>query len=252
MISPSSSGSTGEPGVLPSQVEDLVEVVAGYQIMSRAPAGQVAPRRVRGRRRLLDRASSDLARRVTVPSSRPSPSTTTPRPDGEDSAASSAARSEPPRRGDGAAAVQQLRLAGRAGRAVRGVDPAERPAVAVDDEHPAVAGLAGVASAVAPSATVGSVRSGRSPAARKPSAPVAAVAADEAGDEVVGRVRRAARPGSASWASLPPTAQHGDLVAELDRLVDVVGDEHDGLAELGLQPEELVLQLVRGRPGRPR
>ena len=32
-------------------------------------------------------------------------------------------------------------------------------------------------------------------------------------------------------------------VAELDRLVDVVGDEHDGLAEFVLQPDELVLQL---------
>ena len=43
---------------------------------------------------------------------------------------------------------------------------------------------------------------------------------------------------------MPPTAEHGDLVAELDGLVDVVGDEHDGLAELALQPQELVLELL--------
>ncbi len=49
-------------------------------------------------------------------------------------------------------------------------------------------------------------------------------------------------------------AQDGDLVAELDRLVDVVRDEEDRLAELGLEPEELVLELlahdrVDGREG---
>ena len=37
---------------------------------------------------------------------------------------------------------------------------------------------------------------------------------------------------------------HRDLVAELDRLVDVVGDEDDRLAQLALQAQELVLQLL--------
>ena len=42
------------------------------------------------------------------------------------------------------------------------------------------------------------------------------------------------------WA---PSVEHGDAVAEQDRLVDVVGDEHDGLVQLALQLEELLLQL---------
>ncbi len=33
-----------------------------------------------------------------------------------------------------------------------------------------------------------------------------------------------------------------DAVAELERLVDVVGDEDDGLAQLALQAAELLLQ----------
>ena len=43
---------------------------------------------------------------------------------------------------------------------------------------------------------------------------------------------------------LAADAQHRDLVAELDGLVDVVGDEDDRLAEVALQPQELVLQLL--------
>ena len=38
--------------------------------------------------------------------------------------------------------------------------------------------------------------------------------------------------------------QDRDPVAHLDRLVDVVGDEEDRLAQLGLQPQELVLQAL--------
>src|SRR5207253_655735 len=37
-------------------------------------------------------------------------------------------------------------------------------------------------------------------------------------------------------------AQDRDAVADLDRLVDVVGDEDDGLPQLLLEPEELVLE----------
>ena len=37
-------------------------------------------------------------------------------------------------------------------------------------------------------------------------------------------------------------AENRDPVADLDRLVDVVRDEDDGLAQLLLQPQELVLQ----------
>ena len=35
-----------------------------------------------------------------------------------------------------------------------------------------------------------------------------------------------------------------DAVAHLDRLVDVVGDEHDRLADLALEAQELVLQAL--------
>ena len=72
---------------------------------------------------------------------------------------------------------------------------------------------------------------------------VAAVAADEAVDEVVGRAGEQL-PGLVVLGQLAADAEHRDLVAELDRLVDVVGDEHDRLAQLGLQPEELVLQAL--------
>jgi hypothetical protein len=40
----------------------------------------------------------------------------------------------------------------------------------------------------------------------------------------------------------PADVEDRDAVAELDRLVDVVGDEHDGLVQLALQVEQLVLQ----------
>ena len=48
--------------------------------------------------------------------------------------------------------------------------------------------------------------------------------------------------GVPNCASRPPVGEHRDPVAHPHGLVDVVGDEHDGLAELALQPQELVLQ----------
>ena len=45
-------------------------------------------------------------------------------------------------------------------------------------------------------------------------------------------------------ASRPPVGEDGHAVAHPDRLVDVVGHQHHGLAELGLQPAELVLQAA--------
>ena len=60
-------------------------------------------------------------------------------------------------------------------------------------------------------------------------------------DEVVGRVREQLGRG----AVLGEPAAGGedrDPVAHPHGLVDVVGDQHDGLAELALQPQELVLQ----------
>ena len=65
----------------------------------------------------------------------------------------------------------------------------------------------------------------------------------EVGDELVGRVveqvlRRA------DLRQVASDTEDRDPVAELDRLVDVVGHEGDGLAELGLQAQELLLQPV--------
>ena len=48
----------------------------------------------------------------------------------------------------------------------------------------------------------------------------------------------------AYWARTPTLAQDRDPVAHLDRLVDVVGDEQDRLAHLGLEAQELVLELL--------
>ena len=72
---------------------------------------------------------------------------------------------------------------------------------------------------------------------------ITAVGADESGDEVVGRVGQQPRRRVVLLEHAAP-AEHRDLVAELDRLVDVVGDEHDGLAQFALQPQDLGLQLL--------
>ena len=58
--------------------------------------------------------------------------------------------------------------------------------------------------------------------------------------------------GVAYCSTLPPSLHDRDPVAHLDRLVDVVGDEEDGLADLRLQAQELVLQaLAADRVDRP-
>ena len=65
--------------------------------------------------------------------------------------------------------------------------------------------------------------------------------ADEVGDEVVGGVAEQLGGGA---VLREPAAGREDRhpVAHPHRLVDVVGDHHDGLAQLALQPQELVLQ----------
>ena len=58
--------------------------------------------------------------------------------------------------------------------------------------------------------------------------------------------------GVAYCATLPPSLHDRDPVAHLDRLVDVVGDEEDGLADLRLEAQELVLEaLAVDRVDRP-
>ena len=124
-------------------------------------------------------------------------------------------------------------------------EPAERPPLGVDDERvrdlgavelrPHLARSPGRRGRAAPprgrcrrpacSARRLSARSAPTKSSTKPSA---------------GAISSSA--GVAYWASLPPSLQHRDPVAHLDRLVDVVGDEEDRLADLGLQAQELVLQ----------
>ena len=80
---------------------------------------------------------------------------------------------------------------------------------------------------------------------------LAAVGPDEVRDELVGRVREdlGRRRGLRDLAA----ALHDhDLVAEQERLVDVVGHEHDGLAELALQRAAAPAAARRARSGRPR
>ena len=43
---------------------------------------------------------------------------------------------------------------------------------------------------------------------------------------------------------MPALLEHDDLIAEQERLVDVVRDEDDGLGQFGLQAQHLLLQLV--------
>ena len=187
-------------------------------------------------------ASTSSAR--TPPISWPSSSTATPSPVGEDSAASSACRSVPSGRkkrsaADGAV-VEGAALAVHVD--ALGVDPRERRAVGLmTSTHSSGPECERV------DVVLGDVldvvqRQPRRVAELQ--AAVAAVGADEAR-------RRSRWPGSTTARERvvvllqhAAAAEHRDLVAELDRLVDVVGDEHDRLAQFALQPQDLVLQLL--------
>ncbi len=123
---------------------------------------------------------------------------------------------------------------------VLGGGPAQRPAVLVRHGQPRLSGGArrdGVGGGG--HEQVGTephplVRDERQP-------PDAPVAAQELADEVVGGPGQQRR-GVVELGQVAPDAEHGHPVAELDGLVDVVGDEHDGLVQLGLEPQELLLQ----------
>ena len=58
--------------------------------------------------------------------------------------------------------------------------------------------------------------------------------------------------GVPSWAMRPPVCITAMRVPSSDRLVDVVGDEHDRLGELALQAEELAAAAGPARSGRRR
>ena len=92
----------------------------------------------------------------------------TPRPLGDDSAASSTARDEPSAPGDGAAAVQVVAVDRAAGEARR-LDPADRLAVVVGHQQPLLPRRPGPRSTDAPSRTECSSWGRSDGAARKPS-----------------------------------------------------------------------------------
>ena len=76
-------------------------------------------------------------------------------------------------------------------------------------------------------------------------APQRPLGADEAGHEVSGgRGEQRRRVGV--LLEVPAFAHDGDPVTELDRLVDVVRDEHDRLADLLLQAKKFVLEAIAG------
>ena len=67
------------------------------------------------------------------------------------------------------------------------------------------------------------------------------IGADEAGDHLVCRVRQNGLR-SVVLHDRRLVTEHRDAIAQLHCLVEVVGDEHDGLAEFGLQPHQFVLK----------
>ena len=177
-----------------------------------------------------------------VPTRRPSSSATTPRPLGDDRAASSRARSDPWSRATVPPRCSTERSP-RDSTASARTQPSGSPVV-TDAQHPAVTDRADLARQLAPSRDRGLVgeRELRRRARRRARGSRGRGRRSRRRSRRPGR--RAAWPGESSWASTPPDPQHGHLVAELDGLVDVVGDEEDRLAELGLQAEELVLELL--------
>ena len=126
-------------------------------------------------------------------------------------------------------------------------EPAERPALAVDQQRvgdlgvgsqlrPHLGGrLADVGERRLPEVDVGDPHQ-RQPLQRP-------VGADEVLDELVGGRHQQLGRGRV-LGDLAALAHDRDPVAHLDRLVDVVGDEEDGLADLRLQAQELVLEAL--------
>ena len=72
----------------------------------------------------------------------------------------------------------------------------------------------------------------------------ASIGADEALDELGGRVGEDGCRGVVLRQD-PAALEDRDSVGHLDRLVDVMGDEDDGLADLFLEAQELVLKPSR-------
>ena len=129
----------------------------------------------------------------------------------------------------------QLVLAGRAAPGV-GVDPAERHTGVVGDQHPARPGRDLVAQ------PDGRLRARVDGGVGEAEGPVAAVLADETRHELVGGLGEQVG-GAGELRQVTALAHHGHRVPERERLVDVVGDEDDGDAEVALEATHLLLEV---------
>ena len=143
--------------------------------------------------------------------------------------------------GDGATTVQHLGL--DRDRDPSGLDPAERAPICVGDQDPTVARGFGCLCGRCPELH-GLLMRQREPRGRlEAQTAVTAVTPDEISHEVIdGVCQQVCR--FRQLGELTTDPQDGDLVSELDGLLDVVSDEHDRLAQVALQSQELVLQLL--------
>ena len=118
--------------------------------------------------------------------------------------------------------------------------PALRLVLRIDDQHPAVP------SEILCLAQVGAERDSwlrrdrQVIGHRESQRAITAVAPDEARHEGIGRLGQQLRWGS-QLGQPAAHAQHRNMITELDRLVDVMRNEHDRLAQLTLQAQELIL-----------
>ena len=143
----------------------------------------------------------------------------------------------------------QLRGTGRdrisGARRLVDVEPPDRAALVVEDQQPRRAGRRGQPTSLvdARANRHHAVLAQRERVAAEEGQPAdAPVVPEEPLDEGVGR-RGQQLLGSGDLDELARHSEDRDAVTELDRLVDVVRDEDDGLAEFLLKPEELLLQL---------
>ena len=188
-----------QPGVWPQPAAGSAAVlVESSAASSRAEPARSGARALRSAAAACSIAVQHLAGRRSCRRSRPSSSTTTPRPDGDDRAASRAARRTPPCVATVPPRCSSLRCATRALRRRRTeVEPARgRLSSSTTSTQPSRATSAASAARSVPSATTGSRATGSCPACSKPQRAVAAVTTDEARDERRRPARRAARPAS--------------------------------------------------------
>ncbi len=142
--------------------------------------------------------------------------------------------------GDGATTMQHLGL-DRDRDPVR-LDPAERAPICVRDQDPTVVRGVGCLPRRCAELHAPLLRKSELGGRLETESAVAAVTPDEISHEVInGMGQQVCRVGQLGELAADP--QNGNLVSKLDGLLDVMSDEHDGLAQIALQTQELVLQL---------